>query len=55
MQGGAAIKAATRVPEDFTDLGLPRPIEVVSKKKWLNGRVGRVCMPCDVYGRRRPF
>ena len=30
MQGGAAIKAATRVPEDFTTLGLPRPVEVVS-------------------------
>ncbi len=30
MQGGAAIKAATRVPEDFDQLGLPRPVEVVS-------------------------
>lgn len=30
MQGGAAIKAATRVPEDFNQLGLPRPVEIVS-------------------------
>lgn len=29
MQGGAAIRAATRIPEDFTTLGLPRPVEVV--------------------------
>lgn len=33
MQGGAAIKSGTRVPEDFDRLGLPRPLEIVRTPK----------------------
>ena len=33
MQGGAAIKGATRIQEDYTKLGLPRPVEVSEEAK----------------------